>query len=91
MELANSIRELFVRMGYKWRFNRGGESVLDTPTVEDVDSMIKTAADRLDSSGGSWIESGRILIKSDSGFKDVYVHMGTINNEENDNDSTEYL
>lgn len=88
MELANSIRDLFVRKGWKWAYKRDGERVLDTPTVDDVDSLINNMAGKLDSKAGSWVESGRLLIKNDYGERDVYVHMGTIdiNNEENNND-----
>lgn len=86
MELAHRIRDMFVRLGYQWRYQRGGDSVLDTPTVDDIDSYIEVASGQLDNNAGSWVESGRLLIKNDYGHKDIYVHIGTINNEENNND-----
>lgn len=86
MELSSNIRDLFVRMGYKWRIKRGDESVLDTPSLDDVESLIENMSEQLDNNAGSWVESGRILIKNDYGYRDVYVHMGTIDTKENNND-----
>lgn len=85
MELASNIRDLFVRMGYKWRVKSGGEPVLDTPSLDDVESLIDNMSGRLDNNAGSWVESGRILIKNDYGYRDVYVYMGTIDTKENNN------
>lgn len=79
--LAHNIRELFVKMGYKWAFIRDRERVLDTPTVDDVESAVESMASRLDNNTGSWVESGRILIKNDVDVRDVYVYMGTIDKE----------
>lgn len=86
MELANNIRDLFVRMGYKWSVKSPQGSTLDTPAVDDIESLIDNMSDRLDNNAGSWVESGRILIKNDYGYRDVYVYMGTIETKENNND-----
>lgn len=86
MELATKIREIFISLGYKWSFKDRNHSgpALDTPTLDEVVSFLDNAVDMLDDSAGSWMESGQILIKNDYGHdKDVYVRIGTINKENN--------
>ena len=88
MELATSIRNAMIYLGHKWSFRdrNGTGPAVDTPTVHEVDSFIQTAVGHLGDRPGGWFESGRILIKNDYGTRDVYVHVGTIEIEENNND-----
>ena len=85
MTLASNIRDVFIKMGYKWSFRRNGERVLDTPTVDDLDSFITSTTLVMDEHDATTLECGRLFFVSDGDTKDVYVYMGTIN-EENNND-----
>jgi len=88
LSLASDIHDEFVRKGYTWNFKVGGQK---TPTVDDIDKTLAYMSETLNDQNaveGATLEfplsSGRLIMKINEGVKDVYVHYGSI--KENDND-----
>lgn len=69
------ISTMFTENGWTWKFEDGDK----VPSGDDVEKFLEGLNMTLDERGGSMIESGRLLIKSDEeGNSDVYLHVGEI-------------
>lgn len=80
MELANNIHSIFVRHGYQWTIN----GTLTTPSVEDIKDLLdKLGAIMDDDPTATTIETGRLLVRTNNEHRDVYVHVGDYNEENN--------
>ncbi|AXH69735.1 hypothetical protein HWB79_gp075 [Streptomyces phage LukeCage] len=78
-ELAEEIKKLFDEKQYRWRVN----GRLKKPTLRDLTDALEKIQDKLkDEPLGSWVYVGRLIVVKDvEGKLDVYVHHGTIEEE----------
>jgi hypothetical protein len=78
-ELAEEIKKLFDEKQYRWRVN----GRLKKPTLRDLTDTLEKIQDKLkDEPLGSWVYVGRLIVVKDvEGKLDVYVHHGTIEEE----------
>ena len=75
------ISTMFTENGWTWKFKDGDK----VPSGDDVEKFLEGLNMTLDERGGSMIESGRLLIKSnEEGNTDVYLHVGEIKEIIND-------
>lgn len=76
-DLALFIHEVLIRAGHKWKIN----GVKMEPSIEDVEELIRSMLGDIDGTDYDSIESGGILLKRDGSKRDLYVHVGEVDED----------
>ncbi|QFP97521.1 hypothetical protein SEA_SPILLED_257 [Streptomyces phage Spilled] len=79
-ELSQELKKLFDEKQYRWRVN----GRLKKPTLRDLEDALEKIKDKLKNEPvGTWVYVGRLIVVKDAeGKLDVYVHHGTIEEED---------
>ncbi len=74
-KLSREIKTIFDRRGYRWKI----DGVLTSPSKEDILETMRMMDERLaNEPSGTWLELGHLIFIKTAGLMDVYVHMGTV-------------
>lgn len=80
-QLAEELASHFLIKDYKWKFDYGYAN----PDASDIEKALNKAAEMLaEHDDDTQLEVGRLVFKKRAGVIDVFVHAGTIGEDNED-------
>lgn len=82
-EISEELSTHFLVKDYKWKFDYGYAN----PDANDISRALDKALSILHDEGdGTQLEVGRLILKNRAGVVDIFVHVGTIGEKNEDSE-----